>query len=209
MQINKNYDTGIAYQVDRSKPIQYNIKYYDRLNAYRKNVVLHDKINEIRRELVKQYVPEWKHFLDIGCGNLDFLDRLNKSYILSHGYDIMPKSIKKLKEINAYIDINAPDALKDMYGVSLWDVLEHLPNPKELLEKIPRMCFVFISIPIFDNLDMIEDSKHYRPNEHLWYFTHNGMLNFMKGFKLVEYNDNETDAGREGIRTYVFRKQNG
>jgi 2-polyprenyl-3-methyl-5-hydroxy-6-metoxy-1,4-benzoquinol methylase len=207
MEIKKNSTDGIAYQVDRSKPIQYNIKYIKKLDKYRENIHMHESINKARVELVKEYVSGWKHVLDIGCGNLDFLKELNKSYILSHGYEVIPKSVDELKELNAYVDISDKDNLYEMDAVTMWDVLEHLKEPKEVLDKIPTGCLLMVSIPIFETFHKLEESRHYRPNEHLWYFTHSGFIAYMEGWQLLEYNDRETELGREGIRTYVFRKR--
>jgi 2-polyprenyl-3-methyl-5-hydroxy-6-metoxy-1,4-benzoquinol methylase len=201
-----NHDEGIAEQDDKEKPIKYNVKYYHKLNNYRKDPIKHDRINQARVELVNEYIPRWKKVLDFGCGNGDFMTAVNKTHILIYGYDVMPDAIKNLKSEKAYLNPYQDD-IRGISGVCMWDVLEHLSEPKEILEIIPKGAYLFMSIPIFETLHDIKKSHHYRPNEHFWYFTHNGILAYMDMFKLLEYNDIETDLGREGIRTYVFRKQ--
>ena len=52
-------------------------------------------------------------------------------------------------------------------------------------------------------------SKHFKPNEHLWYFTDRGIKRFMfeHGFGFFGQNELETDAGREGIGSYAFKRR--
>jgi hypothetical protein len=79
-------------------------------------------------------------------------------------------------------------------------------RPEAFLRCVRGM--VFVSIPIFTDLDHIKRSKHYRPNEHLWYFTREGLVKWMHGhgFGLAEENRMETDLGREDIGTFVFHR---
>ena len=59
------------------------------------------------------------------------------------------------------------------------------------------------------NFPQIKNSKHYRPNEHYYYFTSYGLINYMKDsdFDLIKLDDFETKAGREEILTFVFVKR--
>jgi len=60
--------------------------------------------------------------------------------------------------------------------------------------------------PIFPDLTAIRASKHYRPGEHLYYFTEDGLVRWMAlhGFLLRERNDFETRAGRDSILSFAF-----
>jgi hypothetical protein len=51
-------------------------------------------------------------------------------------------------------------------------------------------------------------SKHYRKDEHYWYFSKAGLIIFMDrlGWKLREVSDVETILGREGITSFAFRR---
>jgi hypothetical protein len=70
--------------------------------------------------------------------------------------------------------------------------------------------YVFVSIPIFKDSDHILKSKHYRKDEHYWYFTDSGFKYFMdiNGFDFIESNTMESELGRESIGTYVFKARN-
>ena len=65
-----------------------------------------------------------------------------------------------------------------------------------------------MSLPIFNDPDKITKSKHYRPGEHIWYWSDSGLIKWFDslGFELVERNNVETQLGREEIWTYVFRR---
>jgi hypothetical protein len=159
-------------------------------------------INKARKELTEKYVDS---ILDVGIGSGEFI---KKSTIKCWGYDINPMGVKWLKKQKCFLDPykkGIPDHIK---GVTLWDALEHMPNPTEFLSLIKEGMFVFISMPIFDNLLKVRSSKHYKPHEHLTYWTTAGLVCYMMdlGFSLKEISDKETVAGREGILTFAFKK---
>jgi len=90
--------------------------------------------------------------------------------------------------------------------MTFWDSIEHIANPGQFLAK--ATSWVFLSTPIYkDEADALA-SKHYKPNEHLWYFTEHGIKMFMReyGFRCYHENTLETDAGREGIGSYAFKR---
>ena len=68
---------------------------------------------------------------------------------------------------------------------------------------------MFISLPIFNNLSHVLSSKHFRRNEHFWYFTHDGLVHWFSenGFDFIEFTNEETKLGRDGILTYAFRRR--
>ena len=57
--------------------------------------------------------------------------------------------------------------------------------------------------------DHVFKSKHFKPGEHCWYFTRDGLKLFMGrwGYERVEFNTSEIiHGGREGIESFVFKK---
>lgn len=203
-----DYDTGIAQDIPNGELVKYDNSYYDKLNKYHNNPEMNKKINKCRCDLVYRY-GKYEHILDIGAGNLDFLDMFWHDYQpLIWGYDIIPRSVKKLKKLGAYMD-PYKDFLGNISVFTMFDVLEHFEDPGVILKRIPEQTHLIISIPIFEDLVEVEFSKHYRPNEHYWYFTHDGMVDFMAGygFKLKESNNDETLLGRKQITTFVFKRE--
>ena len=93
-----------------------------------------------------------------------------------------------------------------------WDSLEHIKKPWEILTQAGPDAFVFVSLPIVDGEDMLESvlaSKHFKPEEHYWYFTREGFMRFAAycGFEVVHHSDEETKIGRESIETFVLCRE--
>jgi hypothetical protein len=91
-------------------------------------------------------------------------------------------------------------------GASMWDVLEHIADFRSLLANIRE--WLFLAIPIFRDSSHALESRHYRPDEHFWYFTRDGLVGVLGslGFQLVEENDEETKLGREDIMSFAFKR---
>lgn len=198
-----NPKMGIAYQTDRDVSREYGDDYFDLLNKY-ENEIIGLVVNKKRADLVKEFCPNGT-VLDIGAGAGSFIKTLeNKAY----GYDIMEKSIKWLKDRGLYLDIN--DGIpEDIGAITFWDSLEHIPEPTILLLRMHPGTLVFVSIPIIKDMLRLKSWKHFRPNEHYWYFTEKGFIDWMAkhGFALVDdVRDFEIKAGREDIYTFVFKK---
>jgi hypothetical protein len=92
-------------------------------------------------------------------------------------------------------------------AVSLWDVLEHIPDFQPLLANVRE--WLFLSLPIFRDAAHVLASKHFKPDEHCWYFTRDGLVVAMNlcGFALVSESIVETELGREDIGTFAFRRE--
>lgn len=160
-----------------------------------------EKLTNMRIDLVRKYIPGFTQMvLDVGIGGGRFVEQR----MYTRGYDINPEAVAWLLERHLYCD---PATLRRVPNFTFWDSLEHIHNPAALLDKC--MGHVFVSLPIFRDADHVLVSKHYRKDEHCWYFTNNGLIVFMErfGFELLERNTMEQEAGREGIGTYVFKRK--
>lgn len=135
--------------------------------------------------------------VDVGIGGGRFVRESG-----FHGYDVNKDAVEWLKQEGAYLDpyLCKPEA------VTCWDSLEHIPNPDLLLNAIGK--WLFVSMPIYEGQAHCLGSKHYRPGEHIHYFTAEGLVNYCadRGFMLVEHNTVESDIGREGIISFAFLK---
>ena len=171
----------------------YDKQYWERYQSY-KLTDIGLKLNQARLDLVTKYQPDF--LVDIGIGNGAFVEALDNAY----GADINPEAIDWLKSVNRLWDNQEIDCM------TFWDSIEHIHNPTELLNLAKR--YVFISTPIYKDKDHVLQSKHFRPDEHCWYFTKQGLVDFISnfGFKLVEYSDIETELGREDIGSFVFER---
>jgi hypothetical protein len=185
---------GMAYFPDK-ETIQYDTTYLDKIKTKTKKKV----INKIRKELVDKLCPNGM-ILDVGCGDLSFINTIHRAY----GYDIIPETVHNLGDKYRNPIERIPS---DVKGLTFWDSLEHMPQPRLILDKVKDQT-VFVSIPIIQDMRTVRQWTHYRPGEHLWYFTNNGFLDWMAkmGLMCIEHTEDETKAGREDIQSYVFRR---
>jgi hypothetical protein len=160
------------------------------------------QLNQERTDLVNQFVKG--NVLDFGIGAGTFIETRGRE--ITRGYDIDPKGIKWLKDNGLYS--NPYDKkTKGVQCVTFWDSLEHLRLPQMVLNRVTE--YVFISIPIFEDVEHIQTSKHYKENEHYWYFTFSGLVIYMNycGFDMEHETDIEVKLGREDVHTFVFRRR--
>jgi len=158
-----------------------------------------EALTRVRIDFVKKYLGDGSHGASgvLGIGGGRFVREAD-----CWGFDVNETAIEWLKSHNAFTNpLTAPPE-----AISCWDALEHIPKPEKLLRSVRK--WLFVSLPIFTNPATVVSSKHYKPGEHLWYFTHGGLVKWCaaQGFELVEYNHIESDLGREGINTYAFRR---
>jgi hypothetical protein len=190
---------GIAYQADMSEKVHYNGAYFDKYVGY-EGAPIARAINAGRVGLVDKHVGAAAPVLDIGIGSGEFI----KNRPTTFGYDVNPKAIDWLKQTRRW-----SDGFAAFEGFTFWDVLEHVENPDDdYFRRIHPGAFLFTSVPVFTDLTRIRESKHYRPGEHLYYFTEAGLIDWLHhyGFDLVERTDFETRAGREDILSFAFRR---
>lgn len=157
-----------------------------------------DALTAMRMSLVDEY---WEgEVVDIGIGGGKFVAERPHT----RGYDVNPCAIDWLKTQGAYCDPYS----EPVDAVCFWDSLEHIHDPAPLLANVRRL--VFMSLPIFEGPEHVLRSKHYKPDEHCFYFTNNGLQRFMSGFgfELIHDDQREQSAGREDIGTYVFKRRN-
>lgn len=185
---------GVAYQADQSNLVAYDRAYYDKCAGY-EGQEIERLITQARIDLVARHYSG--EVLDIGIGSGAFIKARPQTY----GFDVNPVATEWLRRN----DLWSP-SIGTFGAVTFWDVLEHVPDPSRYLNLIGGL--VFASIPVFDDLRTIRKSKHYRPGEHLYYWTEHGFCDWMTahGFLLLESNDDETRAGRDSIQSFAFKR---
>jgi len=141
--------------------------------------------------------------IDVGIGSGAFIDLCNRTGRATYGYDINPAGVRWLRQRSLCVD---PFVIS-FEAMTMWDVLEHIPDYRPLLANVRK--WLFLSLPIFHDVEHVLRSKHFKPNEHCWYFTRDGLVFAMGlcGFALVSESTIETELGREDIGTFAFRKE--
>lgn len=157
-------------------------------------------LNKVRANLVKRYMSGF--VLDMGIGSGAFIKYRGGDTL---GFDVNPKGIAWLKERKLFMDPYQEPG-ESIEAITFWDVLEHFPDAEPILSRIKRWAFV--SMPIYQDVEHLLGSKHFKKNEHCLYFTTSGLISWMKehGFVCMEHNTDEVKCGREDIGSFVFRR---
>lgn len=176
----------------------YDQAYFDKYRQMRSSKI-GSELNKFRVALTKDYLREGESIIDVGIGDGAFIEALQTATITPYGFDVNPASISWLREKSRYASLY--DRKFDV--ATFWDSLEHIRDPRYALEQVSRVAI--ISIPIFDDVKHVLRSKHYRPDEHYWYFTERGFIEFLskEGFQVVRRSNMEIALGREDIGTFV------
>ena len=192
------WSEALGYGWHSGEPMTYDSGYFEH---YRKldSQPMATALTRARIELVGKYVAP-NETLDIGIGG--------GRYVLESGgmgFDVSKDACEWLKDIGRFGDPYL-DGRHCVKAVTCWDSLEHIPNPEKLLSRVSD--WLFVSMPIYTGLADVLASKHYKPHEHLHYFTFDGFVDWCatQGFMCVEVNHAETELGREGITSFAFKR---
>lgn len=185
-------DAGVGFFPVRGAV--YDRAYFDKYVAYSQT--------ELGRELtaarVAMVARHWSggELVDVGIGCGHFIE----AWPGARGYDVNPAAVAWLRQRGRY----ANPYHERVEAACFWDSFEHIHDPSEILANVTRR--VFMALPIFSGLEHVRRSKHFRKDEHCWYFTRAGLLCFMAalGWQCVERNAVETDLGREDIESFAF-----
>lgn len=166
-------------------------------------------LNAFRCEFVRRNVGDASTVLDIGIGSGAFLETMAEKTPASvlKGWDVNLVALAWL-DARGWIVHPAWTGFANIPCMTFWDSLEHIPNPAAIVSRCRVAC---VSIPIFKDERHALASKHFRPDEHYWYFTERGLIQWFKrlGFACIDKSTGESKLGREGIGTYAFRRPLG
>lgn len=191
---------GVAYARPMVKTASYDFRYQEKVMAYEDSPIAR-AVNAGRVDLLRRHAALGAKVLDWGCGSGAFMRVAGAAGFDAYGYDVNPAAQLTLGDRA----LGNPD-LAD--AVTLWDTIEHMEVPEVILKRVRTGAHLFVSLPIFDDLKRVRESKHYRPGEHLYYWTRDGFVSWMAlyGYRLLEESDHETSAGRESIGAFAFKK---
>jgi hypothetical protein len=188
------YGIGYLPSTKGVKPL-YDAAYFD---TYLKlsRTSLGRELTAARVEFVSRFYKG--EMLDFGIGSGQFISSRGD---LTYGWDINPEALKWL----SYNDLLGSPGT-NYQAISFWDSLEHLEDPAEALSH--ALQWAFVSMPVFKDLDHIRSSKHFKPGEHLWYFTLDGFEKYVTslGFEIVCTSNMEIKLGREDIWTFALSR---
>ena len=176
---------------------------------YFNGVVYRDYIREVdfrvkqfreKLKLVKKYLPHSGMVLDVGCAMGFFLLVMLECNYKAYGVDLSRYASSYARDVlrlNVHegdlLSARLPDGFFDI--ITMWDVIEHLQNPLEVLAEIKRIIksqgTLIIETLNVDSLSariLRRSWPLYNPPYHLFYYsqkTLTGVLNKI-GFSLLE-----------------------
>lgn len=134
-------------------------------------------------------------FLDVGCSTGFVVEAAQRAGWDAQGIDLNPSAIafgqrRGLRLSNVPLaEFPAPEGSFDAIG--LFDVLEHLAHPRQVLERIIRLLapggIVFLYVPNYDSasrLLMGSEAHFIWPTHHLTYFTPHTIREFVESVGL-------------------------
>jgi SAM-dependent methyltransferase len=146
-----------------------------------------------KTQLIKKFLPTGK-LIDYGCGTGDFLAACK-----GKGYDVIgiePNDVARQQAIeqtksNIYPDIDGLNRNQKVDIITMWHVLEHVPDPKETLKRLRKQLntggHIIIAVPNRDSLDASQYKEHwaaYDVPRHLFHFNKLNIKYLSKKLKL-------------------------
>lgn len=152
-----------------------------------------------KKRLVRKLVTPGSRILDIGCGTGEFLFELKNQYSVE-GYEPEPGAASWARE-RFGLNVHTGDVPPAIYTspsfdlITLWHVLEHIPDPSgalnDLEAKLSSKGCILIALPNLNSLDArIYRSQWiaYDAPRHLWHFGNKQLIKLARnsGLKLVK-----------------------
>ena len=146
--------------------------------------------------LIKNYTPDGAfQLLDVGCGTGDFIKSAAKSGWEVDGVepDEGARMIASQKtNTSVFEDVSTVLNLHKQYDViTLWHVLEHLPNLNEQLESFQKLLkpngTLIVAVPNFKSYDAQLYKSFwaaYDVPRHLWHFSKHAIQNLMQSIDM-------------------------
>lgn len=160
--------------------IQYDWKYYEHmLEMYSPTA---QKIVGMRWSFVYDILKEIKNVLDYGCG-CNFFSMFAPPNIQIDSFDI--------GHINGRQYPQTGIRRKRYDLITFWDVLEHVDwiqfPDANILSMMQKTKYIAATVPVLPEGQSLKEWKHYKPGEHLTYFTKETLNLFFStnGFSLV------------------------
>ena len=130
--------------------------------------------------------------LDFGCGRGLFVDAMCHLCSTTKGFDVVEQKHPRVTSDLRLCTENHWDL------VTFFDSLEHCEDINKTIDQL-KTQYVCVSVPEMPEGGIPVNWPHFKPNEHLWYFTKYGLIWFLKfhGFTNILYAGNVEDCLRK------------
>lgn len=167
--------------------------------------------------LVQRFAPKGG-LLDFGCGTGEFLKYAQTQHWDTYGVEPAEKPrISAQRELSNIHDDIVAISSRDLQAITLWHVLEHVPQLNEILiqlkARLSKGGTIFIAVPNIKSFD----SRHYGPQwagldapRHLWHFSQENMIRLLKNhdLKWIHTHPMKLDAYYVSLLSEKYRSHN-
>jgi len=140
---------------------------------------------------LQQHIPNGESVLDIGCGSGAFLKAL-PSDVQRYGIDIDAACIDHAQQENTDICFRSADftdvlSIPEVDIITLFHVLEHLPNPQNTLTALRTQChdntWLIVEVPVIDRATVEQDKDivGFYTIQHLSHFSKASLHAMLRG----------------------------
>jgi len=161
------------------------------------------ELSKLRMQYVNRFAKDYQ-VVDVGIGAGTFIKTRNGHFghAVTWGCDVSREGIEWLNANELNFSFERTRCLV----ATFWDSLEHTLDANQYLMHISSLAI--ISMPIYPDETCVLTSKHFKPNEHIYYFTKDGLIRFMDkfGFNHMDTSNFETEFGRKGIMSFCFNR---
>ncbi|MEN6581289.1 MAG: class I SAM-dependent methyltransferase [Armatimonadota bacterium] len=187
---------GLAFTYPQPQSIadQYDSSYFD---LYRRRRQFRLKRADARLRLI-ELIKEPGRLLDIGCSLGYFVEAANTRGWQASGVEISPFASQEARELGLDVRTGVLDGAGYDDGafdcVTMWDVLEHVPDPTKHMLEVGRVLspggLVAIGTPNLGHVRFKikrEQWRHLKPAEHIFYFNKSSISKLLDktGFDFV------------------------
>lgn len=167
--------------------------------------------------LISKYTVERK-LLDVGAGTGDFMVAAKRNNWTVNGVEPNTSAQERALEKGILLESDLEELTQSNYtAITLWHVLEHLPDLEKKIEKLGKLLdkdgVLVIAVPNYRSYDAKYYGKlwaAYDVPRHLWHFSKNAikMLFGKHGFKLVATKPMPFDAFYVSLLSEKFKNSN-
>lgn len=172
--------------------------YYDRYESLGKGDVFNPITSSRCEDLLRWFarLGSGREVLDVGCGLGQFVEVANRSGWIAEGLELSREAVdfacrqglpvQELNFLSAAIKPNSYDL------VTLFEVIEHVPNPAEFLYRAGEVVrpggLVYLTTPNFASVDrfLLGEDWKVMDSGHLTYFTPRTLLALVEKTRLFE-----------------------
>lgn len=194
--------TGFVHQIDR-QPFEYTSDYAESQSTNIEMSYL--RLGVIAREMGFEALTD-SRVLELGPGTGCMMEVMRRHCLSVDGFDIAPTD---------HVTIDQDEARRRHWDLLIaCDVIEHMPDINSIFDY--TFDWAYISTPCRpDDIDLLANWRHFRPNEHLWYFTRDELSRWFdaKGYE-VKYAGHVEDLIRPrwdrekpNISSFVIRRK--